>query len=110
MEDGQFLFFDFEMCYRSRRKVKDLVAREILAYLKSLGKTVGEAHWDRFLKVTVEQYSDQDLLEHTYTFAFQNPNPMLRAARMLDRKIKPRAGKPFSKYNTAQKLRLLLNS
>jgi hypothetical protein len=75
-----------------------------------LGKTVGEAHWDRFMKVTVEKYSDRDLLEHTYTFAFQNPNPMLRAARMLDRKIKPRAGKPFSKYNTAQKLRLLLNS
>ena len=110
MDDGQFLFFDFEMCYRSRRKVKDLVAREILAYLKSLGKTVGEAHWDLFMKVTVEEYSDRNLLEHTYTFAFRNPNPLLRAARMLDRKLKPRAGKPFSKYNTAQKLRLLLHS
>ena len=110
MEDGQFLFFDFEMCYRSRRKVKDLVAREILAYLKSLGKTVGEEHWDRFMRVTVEQYLDRDLLEHTYTFAFRNPNPLLRATRMLDRKIKPRAGKPFSKYNTARKLRLLLHS
>jgi hypothetical protein len=110
MEDGQFLFFDFEMCYRSRRKVKDLVAREILAYLKSLGKTVGEAHWNQFMKLTVEGYSDTNLLEHTYTVAFQNPNPLLRTARMLDRKLKPRAGKPFSKYNTARKLRLLLDS
>jgi len=110
MDDGQFLFFDFEMCYRSRRKVKDLVAREILAYLKSLGKTVGEAHWDRFMKVTVEQYSDRDLLEHTYTVAFRNSNLLLRAARMLDRRIKPRAKKPFSKYNTARKLRLIMHS
>jgi hypothetical protein len=110
MDDGQFLFFDFEMCYRSRRKVKDLVAREILAYLKSLGKTVGKAHWDHFMKVTVEGYPDRNLLEHTYTFAFRNPNLIVRAARMLDRKIKPRAAKPFSKYNTAQKLHLLLTS
>jgi hypothetical protein len=109
MDDGQFLFFDFEMCYRSRQKVKDLVAREILAYLKSLGKTVGETHWEFFMKVTVEEYSDRDLLEHTYTFAFRNPNPLLRAARMLDRKIKPRAGKTFSKYNTAQKLRRMMH-
>jgi hypothetical protein len=110
MDDGQFLFFDFEMCYRSRKKVKDLVAREILAYLKSLGKTVGKEHWDRFMKVTVEKYPDRTLLEYTYTFAFQNPNLLVRTARMLDRKIKPRAAKPFSKYNTAQKLHLLLTS
>ena len=110
MDDGQFLFFDFEMCYRSRKKVKDLVAREILAYLKSLGKTVGKEHWDRFMKVTVEEYPDRTLLEYTYTFAFQNPNLLVRTARMLDRKIKPRAAKPFSKYNTAQKLHLLLTS
>ena len=50
MEDGQFLFFDFEMlCYRSRRKVKDLVNREILSRLKSLAKTVGEAPWGQHL-------------------------------------------------------------
>ncbi len=109
MEDGDFLFFDFEMCFRSRRNVKDLVAREILAYLKSLGKTVGEAHWNLFLKLTIENYPDRSLLEHTYTFAFKNPNPLIRTARMLDRKIKPRAGKPFSKYNTARKIYQLLH-
>jgi hypothetical protein len=62
------------------------------------------------MKVTVEQYPDRDLLAHTYTFAFRNPNPLIYTARMLDRKIKPRAAKPFSKYNTAQKLHMLLSS
>lgn len=109
MDDGQFLFFDFEMCYRSRRKVKDLVAREILAYLKSLGKTVGKAHCDLFMKVTAEEYPDPTLLAHAYTIAFKNPNPLLRAARLLDRKISPKAKKPFSKYNTAEKIYRLLN-
>ncbi len=94
----------------NRIRVPGSLAREILAYLKSLGKTIGEAHWDHFMKVTVEEYPDRNLIEHTYTFAFRNPNLLVRAARMLDRKIKPRAAKPFSKYNTAQKLHLLLTS
>ena len=36
--NGGLVWFDFEMCYRSRSHVEDLVAREILAYLKSLGQ------------------------------------------------------------------------
>lgn len=110
MDDGQFLFFDFEMCYRSPRRAKEFVAREILSYLKSLGKTVGEKHWDRFMQATVEHYPDQGLLEYTYNFAFKNPNPALRVARMLDRVLKPGAKKPFSKYNTALKLDELMHA
>lgn len=109
MEDGQFLFFDFEMCYRSARRVKEFVAREILAYLKSLGKTVGVDLWDTFLKVTAEDYPDDGLLDYTYNFAFRNPNIALRAARWLDRKVKPGAKKPFSKYNTARRLKALMH-
>ena len=108
MEDGRFLFFDFEMVYWSRRQVKTLVAREIMAYLKSLGNTVGLELWDDFLKVTVENYPDHDLLEHTYTVAFRNPNPLVRAGRALDWKFSAKANKPCSKYNTALKLKNLL--
>lgn len=108
MEDGAFLFFDFEMCYVSRRNVRTLVAREILAYLKSLGNTVGKEHWDPFLKITVESYPDRDLLEHAYTVAFKNPNPLIRAARLLDWQFNSKARKPCSKYNTALKLQRLL--
>ncbi|MHC4942716.1 MAG: hypothetical protein ACYTG7_06815 [Planctomycetota bacterium] len=108
MEDCDFLFFDFEMCYRAPRRTREFVAREILAYLKSLGKCVGAGHWETFLKVTADQYPDRELLDYTYNFAFRNPNPAIRAARWLDRKIKPRAQKPFSKYNTASKLKQLM--
>lgn len=108
MEDGRFLFFDFEMVYWSPKNVKDLVAKEILAYLKSLGKTVGTADWDTFLKATVDAYPDRDLLAHAHTFIFRNPNPLIRAARGLDWKFSAKANKPCSKYNTALKLKQLL--
>jgi hypothetical protein len=104
MEDGQFLFFDFEMCFRSRRRVREFVGREILSYLKSLGKTVGPDLWDTFLEETIAHYPDKSLLDYTYDFAFRNPNPILRAARWLDRTTQARARKPFSKYNAARKL------
>lgn len=110
MEDGRFLFFDFEMCFRSRSRVREFVGREILAYLKSLGKTVGKEHWPVFLEETAAHYPDKDLLAYTYDFAFRNPNPVLRLGRWLDRKVKPRAGKPFSKYNAALKVRQCLDA
>ncbi len=102
------LFFDFEMVFRSKRRVREFVAREILAYLKSLGKTVGYDHWCALLEETVRLYPDRDMLKYTHTFAFQNPNPVLRTGRWLDRKLKPRPKKPFSKYNVALKLNELL--
>ena len=108
MEDGQFLFFDFEMVFRSKKRVKEFVCWEILAYLKSLGKTVGHRHWNAFMKETVDRYPDKTLLEYAYLLAFCNPNPILRGARWLDRKLKPGAKKPFSKYNVALKLRELI--
>jgi len=108
MENGEFLFFDFEMCFRSRGRVREFVAREILAYLKSLGKTVGGEHWPLFMETTVESYPDRSLLEYTFDFAYKNPNPVLRAARWLDRQVKQGSRKPFSKYNVALKLRELM--
>jgi hypothetical protein len=110
MEDGSFLFFDFEMVFRSRRRVREFVGREILAFLKSLGKTVGAKHWPVFLETTVEHYPDRKLLEYTYEFAFRNRNPVLRLARWVDRKLKPRSRKKFSKYNAARKVHELLES
>ena len=98
------LFFDFEMVFRSRRRVKEFVAREILAYLKSLGKTVGAEAWDTFLAETVKMYPSRDILEYTYNFAFKNPNLVLRAGRWVDRTFKEGAKKPFSKYNVARKI------
>jgi hypothetical protein len=108
MEDGDFLFFDFEMVFRSRRRVREFVGREILAYLKSLGKTVGASLWPVFLEETVAHYPDPGLLAYTYDYAFRNPNPVRRLGRWLDRKLRQRAKKPFSKYNAALRVRDIL--
>ena len=110
MEDGEFLFFDFEMVFRSKRRVKEFVAREILAFLKSLGKTVGWDEWPVFLKATAEHYPDRSLLEYTHAFAFKNPNLILRLARSIDRNFRKGGKKPFSKYNAARKLLAELDS
>ena len=48
----EFLFFDFETCFRSRRRVREVVAREILCYLKSMARTVGD-EFEAFLAETV---------------------------------------------------------
>jgi hypothetical protein len=45
---------------------------------------------------------------HTHAFAFANPNPIQRLARAIDRRIKPRAQKKFSKYNVARRLQAAL--
>ena len=105
----QFLFFDFEMTYRSRRKVKEFVTREILAYLKSLGKIVGPELFPVFLKETIEHYPDIELLKNTHRMMFAHPNPVIRLARMVDRRFYAGARKPFSKHNVARQLKKMLS-
>ena len=103
-----YLQFDFEMVFRSRRRVPEFVSREILQFLKSLGKTVGEADFPAFMAETVRSYPGRDLLERTHAFAFENPDPIQRLARAIDRRVKPRAQKTFSKYNVARRLQAAL--
>jgi len=110
LADGDFLFFDFEMVYRSRERVREFVSREILAYLKSLGRQVGAALWPAFLAETVRHYPDRAILDLTWRYAFDNPNPLLRGARWLDRRLKPGARKPFSKYQVAEQLHALVRA
>lgn len=102
--DDDFLYFDFEMAYRSARHIRDYVAREILAYLKSLGKIVGPQRFSIFLEDTLRHYAGTDLLERTHQLMFSHPNPVVRLARRLDFKYRKRAQKPFSKYNVARRI------
>jgi len=110
MPDGQFLFFDFEMCYRSRERVHEAVAHEILAYLRSLCKVIGRDHWRRALEETITHYPDKKLLRSAYEFQFQNPNPVFRLARVFDRALRPGRRKFFSKYNVARRLREMIDA
>jgi hypothetical protein len=106
--DDQFLFFDLEMTYRSRRHVPEFVSREILAYLKSLGKIVGPELFPVFLEQTIDHYPGTGWLQNSYQVMFAHSNPVIRLARFIDRKFFARAAKPFSKYNVARQLKVML--
>lgn len=103
---GELVWFDFEMCFRSRRHVEDLVSREILAYLKSLAEFVKDPdRFELFFEETMKHYPDPDYLRNCYRVAFHNRNPLVRYARRLDYKFRKRAHKPSSKYNVARRIR-----
>lgn len=106
----EFLYFDFEMTYRSSRHIRDYVTREILAYLKSLGKVVGPERFSVFLEETLQHYPETELLADTHQLMFAHPNPVLRLARRVDYAIHSRAKKPFSKYNVARRLHRMLTA
>jgi hypothetical protein len=102
-----FLFFDFETCFRSKRRVREVVAREILCYLKSLARTVGD-EFETFLEETVRSYPGRDLLAYTHEFAFADPNLLVRFGRRLDLAFRERAQKASSKYRIAARVDRLL--
>jgi len=106
----ELVWFDFEMCFRSRRRVKEFIAREILAFLKSLGKTVGKERLPRYMGEVVEHYPNRAFLEYAHTYIFRNPNPLRRIGRWLDFRLKPRPKKTFSKYRMALRLKELLDA
>lgn len=107
--EGGFLYFDFEIVFRSR-DVRDLVGRELLAYLRSTGKFFGPEIADRMLDLLVEHYPDKSLLMEAWVHAFENRNPFVRWARGLDWRLRPKARKRFSKYCVARDLKRRLDA
>ncbi len=98
---GELVWFDFEVSFRSRSHVEDLVAREILAYLKSLAQFVPPPLFDLFFEETLRSYSRSEWLAHVCGVAFRNRNWLVRLARRLDYRFSRRARQPHSKYNLA---------
>lgn len=100
--DGRFVSFDFEVGFRSRQ-ARDLVGREILAYLRSFGRAMSLALADEL----VAHYPEPELLWSAWEHAFRNGNPLVRAGRALDYRFKRRDGNVkgrFSKYRAALEL------
>ena len=101
----ELVWFDFEMCFRSGLHVEDLVAREILAYLKSLGDFLQGERLELFFNETMEHYEGRDFLARLYPVMFHNRNPAVRFARRLDYRFRERAKRSNSKYNMAIQVR-----
>ena len=102
LADGDLLYFDFEVTYRTPGKVRRHIAREILAFLRSLGRYAGPESFPAFVEDTRQYYPHPDLLKECYTIMYRHPNPVHRMARALERLVKPRARKPFSIHSVAR--------
>ncbi|MHC5212683.1 MAG: hypothetical protein ACYTG2_18370 [Planctomycetota bacterium] len=105
---GGYVYFDFEVQFTSS-DVRDLVGRELLAYMRSVRKFFGEDMYQRMMRELVEHYPDKQLLLAGWEHAYRNSNPLMRVARALDRTFKPRHKSPHSKYTVARDLRRLLD-
>jgi hypothetical protein len=103
--DEGFLWFDFEMVYKSRARVRELVGHEIAQYLWHLEKSVPPEIRERLLDETVAGYPDRERLLSAYDCFFEHPSAVQRFARALERRFSPRASKPTSKYSLARRLR-----
>lgn len=108
--NDQFLWFDFEICYRSRSRVGDHVSHEIVQYIWNIMKMVPPEIRERVLAETVDHYPDRARLETAHDYFFNHPNPFHRWGRAFDRRFSKRAQKASSKYNIARKLHERLGS
>ncbi len=101
LHNNELYWFDFEMVFRSGAHIEDLVARELLAYLKTLGSFLPPERFQLFFRETMEHYPGREYLEGIYPFMFQNRNLVHRLGRRLDFAFRAPAQKPLSKYRIA---------
>jgi hypothetical protein len=106
--EDDFVYFDFEMIF-TRGRIRMLVGREMLAYMRSVGRFFGEQTYDRMMDELVEHYPDKTLLFGAWEIAWRHPNPVMRFLRAIDRRIKPTNRKRFSKYQVALDLKARLD-
>lgn len=100
--DEGFLWFDFEMIWRSRSSVPWQVSHEIVQYLWFLSKSVPQLR-DRLLEECAAGYPKTDRLRDACAAFLEGPR------RALDRNLRSRARRPDSKYAVARRLRALLD-
>ena len=110
LDDGRFLWFDFEMAYRSRARVGQHVSHEIIQYLWYLMRNTPDEIRARLLEETVAHYPGRERLEGAYEFFFRHPNLLHRAGRALERRFKAKAQRPLSKYGVAHGLKEALEA
>lgn len=104
LEDETFLWFDFEMVFRSRGKVQEYLGHEIVQYVwQLLRKTPPEMH-ELLLEETVKHYPNRERMRFAPDVFLDHPRLPIRMARSIDMKRK-RGRKPSSKYTLARRLK-----
>jgi len=103
--DQGFLWFDFEMVYRHASRVELHVSHEIVQYLWQLLRGLPQDLKDRVLDETVKGYPAPERLVAASDYFLENPSPVRRVGRAVERRFRARAQKPTSKYHVAERLR-----
>lgn len=104
LEGGGYLWFDFEMAYRSRAKVQDHVSHEIVQYVWDMHRALPDGLRDRLIEETIAGYPVRDRIRRAHDLFLAHHNPVSRLARTVD-SWRTRSRKPTSKYAVARKLR-----
>lgn len=104
IHEDEFVYFDFEMIYTSS-DIRMLVGREILAYMRSVGRFFGHEMYVEMMNALVDVYPDKSLLLSAWEFAWAHPNRVWRVLRAIDRNVKPANKKRYSKYRVAVDLK-----
>ena len=100
---GRLIHYDFEIAYARAGKLDDLIARELIGFLRSLYKLSSQEEFDRYLAAFLSVYPCRRRIERAYTLFFRSPNPVVRAFRFFERLI-PRSRRPHSKFRVARML------
>lgn len=103
--DKEFLWFDFEMAFRSRSKVAEHISHEIIQFIWNLRKSTPPEISEHLIEETVRHYPDKERLLRAHDYFWKHPNLIHRFGRACDRAFKAKSRKPNSKYNVAWLLR-----
>ena len=102
--DGEFLWFDLEMVYRSRSRVEELIGHEIIQYLWYVLRKTPADLGERILAETARHYPSRTRLAAAPDVFLDHPRWWMRLGRRLDAR-RPKSKKPTSKYAVARRLR-----
>ena len=105
---------DLEQAFTPRRDLMPLVAKEIVAYVRSLAKLTAHDVFRADIEAIVEAYPRREVLEAAVREYLDSPSPLRRAIWALDRRLRDRRdrerGRTLGKYTALEVLQEVLES
>ncbi len=98
---------DLEQAFTPRRNLLPLIAKEIVAYLRSLAKNADPDVFRADVEAIVAAYPRRDVLHATVREYLHNPNALRRRMWSIDRRRR-QGGRPLGKYAALEVLRDVL--
>ncbi len=108
--DRGLVTIDLEQAFLPRRDVLPLVAKEIVAYVRSLAKGAEADTFRADLTALVAAYPRRELLAGAVREYLDNPHPLRRLLWRLDRRTRRDRRRPFGKYRALEELRDALDA